>query len=85
MPSKTRKTSASVQDILSRPISNSADLLNNHEEHEDITVCLLLQLFLHPASVTGVIVLTLFVCLCVSICYHSHGRTDKHADLIFGV
>ena len=23
--------------------------------------------------------------VCVSVCEHSHGRTDKHTDLIFGV
>ncbi len=42
-------------------------------------------MLLHPASATGVIVLTSSVCVCLSVCYHSHGRTDKHTDLIFGV
>ena len=38
---------------------------------------------LHPASATGVIVLTLCVCPCV--CYHSPRQTNRHKDLNFGM
>ncbi len=30
-------------------------------------------------------IVCLSVCVCVSVCYHSHWRTDKHTHLIFGM
>ena len=36
------------------------------------------SVFSHPG-------LCVCMCVCLSVCYHSHVRTDKHADLNFGM
>ena len=35
----------------------------------------------HIWDVSGVIVLVSSACVCLSVCYHSQGRADKHALL----